>query len=203
MDCSQKTLFFFAVAYLVGSFSFAVVLSELFKLPDPRAYGSLNAGATNVFRVNKLVAILTLCGDVAKSYFVMVLPNAICSYCAVSSCPYDLSVLLLGVVIGHIFSVYNSFSGGKGVACMIGATIAIDPWIAAIGSLVMVIAVIVTRYSFLSTLSGLVLMAILLAVRFPSSLIVIAYIFVLILVISKHHANISRFFKGKENKLRF
>ncbi|CUT17454.1 MULTISPECIES: glycerol-3-phosphate acyltransferase [Candidatus Ichthyocystis] len=203
MDCSQKLLFFFAISYLVGSFSFAVVLSELFGLPDPRAYGSLNAGTTNVFRVSKFVAALTLCGDLAKSYFVMVLPRAVCSYCNVAVCPYDLSALLLGVVIGHIFSVYNSFSGGKGVACMVGATMAVDPLTAVIGSLAMVVVVIITRYSFLSTLSGLMLMAILLANKFPTGIIVVSYICALVLVIAKHHANIYRFFRKEENKLRF
>ncbi|WP_092401787.1 MULTISPECIES: glycerol-3-phosphate acyltransferase [Candidatus Ichthyocystis] len=203
MLCIENSLFLFLVSYLLGSFSFAIVLSKFFNLPDPRSYGSHSAGATNVFRASKYIAFFTLIGDISKAYFVMRIPHLNHVYLDFPVCPYDFSILLLGVILGHIFSVFNSFHGGKGVACLIGATFAIDSLSATIGLALMALIIVITRYSFLSTLSGLILMAVILAIRLPISPLIGSYICALVLIISRHRSNIIRFLNGNENKLRF
>src|SRR5207248_8603074 len=96
-------------AYLLGSVSFAIVVSKLMRLPDPRSYGSKNPGATNVLRTgSKAAAILTLIGDGAKGWLAVWLAQLYVPEAA----PYA----GLAVFLGHLFPVYHRFQGGKGVA---------------------------------------------------------------------------------------
>ena len=113
-------------AYLIGSISFAVVVSRCWQLPDPRTFGSKNPGATNVMRTGKKsAALFTLLGDAAKGWFtvwvVMTwLPTGVASNVA-------LSAAVMGVMFGHIFPLYHGFSGGKGVATALGVLLALSP----------------------------------------------------------------------------
>src|SRR5512145_3264231 len=106
---------FALVGYLIGSISFAVIISRAFALPDPRTYGSGNPGATNVLRTGrKTAAALTLLGDALKGWVVVVLAGALAPRFGVSE-----SIVLLcalAVFIGHLFPVFFRFQGGKGVA---------------------------------------------------------------------------------------
>ena len=115
-------------AYLVGSVSSGIIVSQIFNLPDPRTIGSKNPGATNVMRSgNKKAAILTLLGDLLKAILVL----AIAEYLGFN----DLIIVCvaLAVLIGHIYPIFYKFRGGKGVATAIGILIALNFKLALLG----------------------------------------------------------------------
>src|SRR5687768_16599119 len=96
-------------AYLLGSISFAIVVSRLMGLPDPRSYGSKNPGATNVLRTGRTAAaVLTLAGDAAKGW--------LAAWLAGRYLPDAMALAGLAAFIGHLYPVYHRFQGGKGVA---------------------------------------------------------------------------------------
>lgn len=142
------------LAYLLGSISFAVIMSHLFRLPDPRSYGSGNPGATNVLRSgNKAAAVLTLIGDALKGWVAVRLAQQLAPANAL-----ELTMALAGAlaVIGHMYPVFHRFQGGKGVATALGALFgfsvylglgAISTWI--------IIAVFFRMSSFASIISAL------------------------------------------------
>jgi acyl phosphate:glycerol-3-phosphate acyltransferase len=114
------------VSYLIGSVSFAVLVSRAFGLPDPHSYGSGNPGATNVLRTGrKAAAALTLLGDALKGWFAVfvVQQHAIGE-------PMMAAAAAVAVVIGHMFPVFHRFQGGKGVATALGVLLGLDAWLA-------------------------------------------------------------------------
>src|SRR5919198_6189066 len=109
-------------AYLIGSFSSAIVVSRLLSLPDPRSYGSRNPGATNVLRTgSKAAAVLTLLGDAAKGWLAV--------WLALTFLPLAAPYVALAVFLGHLFPVYHRFHGGKGVATAAGVLFGFDLWL--------------------------------------------------------------------------
>jgi len=115
------------VAYLIGSISFAVLVSRAFGLPDPRSYGSGNPGATNVLRTGrKAAAVLTLFGDAFKGWFAVALTQQ-----HVVGDPVAVAAAAVSVVVGHLWPLYFRFEGGKGVSTAVGVLLALDPWLAA------------------------------------------------------------------------
>jgi acyl phosphate:glycerol-3-phosphate acyltransferase len=119
-----------AVAYLIGSISFAVLVSRAFGLPDPRSYGSGNPGATNVLRTGrKAAAALTLLGDALKGWFAVFLVGQ-----HVPGDPQALALAAVAVVAGHMWPVFFRFAGGKGVATAVGVLVALD-WRLATGTI--------------------------------------------------------------------
>src|SRR5512137_1464697 len=109
------SLLFVVAAYLIGSVSFAVVTSRLFRLPDPHTYGSGNPGATNVLRTgNKAAAVLTLAGDGAKGWLAVWLAQRFGHAFDVAA--WTVPAVALAVFLGHLFPVFHGFKGGKGVA---------------------------------------------------------------------------------------
>ena len=141
MDIALATL----GAYLLGSVSFAVVVSKLMRLPDPRSYGSKNPGATNVLRSgSKAAAILTLIGDGAKGWLAV--------WLAMRYAPEAAPYAALAVFLGHLFPVYHRFQGGKGVATAAGVLLGID-WRVGVGTLVTwIVIAFFLRYSSLAAL---------------------------------------------------
>src|SRR5512132_1770882 len=124
MNTSLATLAVIAGAYLVGSISFAVLVSKLFGLPDPHTYGSGNPGATNVLRTgNKAAAALTLVGDGIKGLIAVWIAQRLGATWG------DASVAAAGaavaVFLGHIYPVFHGFAGGKGVATAAGICFAL------------------------------------------------------------------------------
>ena len=106
--------------YLLGSVSFAVVVSRVMRLPDPRSYGSKNPGATNVLRTgNKIAAILTLAGDALKGFVAVLL--------ALLYLPEVAPYVGVAAFLGHLFPVFHRFQGGKGVATAAGVLFGFDP----------------------------------------------------------------------------
>jgi len=115
------------VAYLIGSISFAVLVSRAFGLPDPRSYGSGNPGATNVLRTGKrAAAALTLLGDALKGWFAVLLVQQ-----HVVAEPLAVGAAAVAVVAGHMWPLYFRFAGGKGVSTAVGVLVALDSWLAA------------------------------------------------------------------------
>ncbi len=115
-------------AYLIGSVSFAIVLSRLAGMPDPRSYGSGNPGATNVLRSGrKAVAALTLAGDGAKGWLAVFLAQAWTGESAVGG--LDVPLAGVAVFLGHLFPVFHGFKGGKGVATAAGVLLAFNAWL--------------------------------------------------------------------------
>src|SRR5919108_5942064 len=141
----MQTALAIVAAYCLGSISFAIVVSRLMRLPDPRSYGSKNPGATNVLRTGrKSAAVLTLLGDAAK--------GAIAVWLAQRYVPEAAPYAALAVFLGHLFPVYHGFHGGKGVATAAGVLVAID-WRLGLGTLATwgIIAAFL-RYSSLAAL---------------------------------------------------
>jgi len=116
-----------AIAYLIGSISFAVLVSRAFGLPDPRSYGSGNPGATNVLRTGrKAAAALTLLGDALKGWFAVAVVQQ-----HMAADPLAVGAATVAVVAGHMWPLYFRFAGGKGVATAVGVLFALDLWLAA------------------------------------------------------------------------
>jgi len=193
------------LAYLIGSAPFAVVVSRLMGLQDPRKFGSKNPGATNVLRSgNKTAAALTLLGDAGKGTLAVwfarlivdaqTLPTAIIAISAVA------------VFLGHLFPVFLRFHGGKGVATALGVLLALSPWLGLATAATWLIVAYATRYSSLA--------AIICAVFAPvyhlfgagvawdrSPTTTLALVVIAALLIARHGANIQRLLKGKESRI--
>src|SRR5512137_2260737 len=122
-----ETLVMAAAAYALGSISFAVLVSKLMGLPDPRSYGSKNPGATNVLRTGrKLAAALTLLVDAGKGLAAVWLARAYLGGTAAGG--FDIPLVGLAAFVGHLFPVFHRFQGGKGVATAAGVLLGFDVW---------------------------------------------------------------------------
>ena len=181
-------------AYLLGSVSFAVVVSRLMRLPDPRSYGSKNPGATNVLRTgSKAAAVLTLAGDAAKGWLAVWLAQIYVPEAA----PYA----ALAAFLGHLFPVYHRFQGGKGVATAAGVLFAID-WRIGLGTLATWI--IIAAFLRYSSLAALVAAAF--APFFTALLLGFDAYFACVLVMAallmwRHRGNIARLMAGTESRI--
>ena len=196
----MSTLIFVVAAYLLGSISFAVLMSKAFGLADPRTYGSGNPGATNVLRSGKkAAAALTLLGDAAKGWVAV--------FIAIRFAPHDVSglwlvaLVALAVFLGHLFPIFLRFQGGKGVATALGVLLAISGWLglAVLGTWLVV--AVVFRYSSLSALLAAVgapIYAMLLGLQ-PQ--LVLAASIMSLLLIWRHKGNIQNLMTGKESKI--
>jgi glycerol-3-phosphate acyltransferase PlsY len=117
------------IAYLVGSISFAVVVSRAMGFPDPRTFGSGNPGATNMLRTgSKVAAALTLFGDSAKGWLAVFLTDAI--FATAVPPAYKMSLVAVAVVFGHMYPLFHRFQGGKGVSTALGVLLALNGWLA-------------------------------------------------------------------------
>jgi glycerol-3-phosphate acyltransferase PlsY len=200
-----NTLFFGIAAYLIGSISFAVVISKLFGLSDPRTYGSKNPGATNVLRSgNKIAAALTLFGDGFKGWLAVWLTMHFGAQYGVEG--KGVALVAVAVFIGHLWPLYFKFVGGKGVATFLGVLLGLDIWLG-LGTMIMWLAVAYAfRYSslaaLLASLFAPVYFALLmgfdeLAVKLQLSAVVVMSV----LLIYRHRQNISNLLAGKESKI--
>jgi glycerol-3-phosphate acyltransferase PlsY len=190
------------VSYLIGSIPFAVVVSLLYGLQDPRSYGSGNPGATNVLRSgNKSAAALTLIGDAAKGWF------AVWAAIKLDVTGYALAAVALAVFIGHLYPVFLKFKGGKGVATALGVMIAIQPLLALASIVSWIIVVLCFKYSSL----GAIICAIFAPVFYifggmlrvwPIQTPLAAVLAMIgILLLYRHRANITRLISGTEPRV--
>lgn len=192
------------IAYLIGSISFAVVVSKCMRLPDPHSYGSGNPGATNVLRTgNKLAAVLTLIGDALKGFFAVMLARILLGDESLTSTLS--SWLLCGVVIavflGHLFPIFHGFKGGKGVATACGILFGIN-WILGLATLgTWIIVAAFMRYSSLAALAAAVFGPIYFVFLFGFQPMGIALLAVCLLLIWRHRSNIHNLLNGKESRI--
>ena len=194
------------IAYLIGSISFAVVVSKCMRLPDPHSYGSGNPGATNVLRTgNKLAAILTLIGDALKGYFAVMLARILLGDESLTSTLN--SWLLCGVVIavflGHLFPIFHGFKGGKGVATACGILFGIN-WILGLATLgTWIIVATFMRYSSLAALAAAIFGPIYFVFLFGFQPMGIGLLAVCLLLIWRHSSNIRNLKNGTESRIGF
>jgi len=190
---------FVVLAYLLGSVSFAVLVSRAFRLPDPREYGSGNPGATNVLRSGrKSAAVLTLLGDCGKGWLAVFATG----HWIVDGTETAMALAAVAVILGHMYPVFHGFKGGKGVATALGALLALSPYLG-LGVLATWITIAVFfRYSSLAALISAVF-----AVFFTLILFNLAHPFffavvvIAALLIWRHRSNIRNLLEGKEGKL--
>jgi len=188
------------LAYLLGSVSFAVVVSRALGLPDPRSYGSGNPGATNVLRTgSKAAAALTLAGDAAKGWLAVYLVDARFATAVAPACMMSLAAL--AVVLGHMYPVFHRFRGGKGVSTALGVLIALNVWLAAgVAATWLVIAVffrISSLAALIAALSAPVFCYLLYNVH-PYTAAVGA---IALLLVWRHRTNITNLIAGTEGKI--
>ena len=190
------TIALILICYLIGSLSFAVLVSRACGLPDPRTYGSGNPGATNVMRTGKkAAAVLTLLGDGAKGWAAVFLAQQLAPSWGVSEA--GIAACALATFLGHLFPVFFGFKGGKGVATTAGILLALNLWLglAVLASWILTFAV--SRVSSLSALVAAVL-APLYATFFLSKPYAVMVLVLALLLIWRHRANIRNLLQGKE-----
>src|SRR6476620_1856542 len=145
------TLLFTVAAYLVASISFAVVMSKLFGLADPRTYGSKNPGATNVLRSgNKKAAIATLVGDCLKGWFAVWLAMRLGPRFGVGET--GIALVSIAAFLGHLWPVFFRFVGGKGVATALGILLGLNIWLGLATLVTWLVVAYAFRYSSLAAL---------------------------------------------------
>jgi acyl phosphate:glycerol-3-phosphate acyltransferase len=192
-------------AYLVGSLSFAVIVSRVMGLNDPRTFGSKNPGATNVLRSgSRVAAIATLLLDALKGW----LPVALVQW---FGAPYGLeegtqAMVGLAAFVGHLYPVFFRFAGGKGVATALGVVIATSGWLGLATGLTWAIIAFFSRYVSLAS----VVAAVFVPVYFffgggvawaMDKSVLLCLIVMAALLVWRHSANLSRLLKGTESQL--
>lgn len=192
-----RELLALATGYLLGSVPFAIVLVRVFKGVDVRTQGSGNAGATNVLRTaGKGLAVGTMLLDVGKGVAAVLIMRV------VTYDPRWLGAAAVAAVLGHVFPVWFSFRGGKGVATAIGGFGVLAPWavLAVVGAFVIVVAA--TRFVSLGSITAACLLPLAMRLLFhaPDAEVVAAAATTLLLVFS-HRANIRRLLDGTERRL--
>jgi glycerol-3-phosphate acyltransferase PlsY len=187
-------------AYLIGSVLFAVVMSRLFRLPDPHTYGSNNPGATNVYRTGKkLPAVLTLIGDAIKGW----LPVFIAKFYA-ADFSWDervICLVALAVFLGHLFPIFFKFAGGKGVATALGILVGINGWLGLSLLGIWLVVVIITRKSSLAALIAAVCAPILSLLLLNSLYYHLTILIIALLLIWRHKSNIQKLISGREDSI--
>ena len=192
-------------AYLIGSLSFAVIVSRVMGLHDPRTYGSKNPGATNVLRSgSKKAAILTLLLDAVKGWVPVVLVKIYGPLWGLGE--GTLALVALGAFLGHLWPVFFRFQGGKGVATAAGVLMGVQPWLGTATLLTWLLVAFVSRYSSLAALAASVLAPAyyLLGDRelwYADQGIAVAVTAMSALLLYRHRENISRLLAGTESKI--
>jgi acyl phosphate:glycerol-3-phosphate acyltransferase len=187
-------------AYLVGSLSFAVIVSRAMGLSDPRSYGSKNPGATNVLRSgNKAAAVLTLVFDALKGYVPVLLVGVYGPRLGLGETTAAFAGL--AAFIGHLWPVFFRFEGGKGVATAAGVLLAINPWLGGLTLLTWAVVAGVSRYSSLASIVAAVLAPFCQALIWGVEPALLAIAAMSMLLVWRHQANIAKLLAGTESKL--
>jgi glycerol-3-phosphate acyltransferase PlsY len=188
------------VAYLIGSLSFAVIVSRAMGLKDPRSYGSGNPGATNVLRSgSKPAAILTLMLDALKGFVPVILVK-------LYGAPYGLDEGTLALVgfaafLGHLWPVFFRFKGGKGVATAAGVLLAINPWLGLASLATFLIIAFFSRYASLASIVSAVFAPFYELLIWGGGPIAAAVTAMGALLVWRHSANIQKLIKGTESRI--
>jgi len=187
------------LSYVLGSISFAIVVSRLRGLADPRSYGSNNPGATNVLRSgDKLAAALTLFGDAAKGLVAVVLAAAFAQQWPAPQQQLLIITAGVAVFVGHLFPVFFRFQGGKGVATAFGVLLGFDPTMGLLVGLIWLLVAKLSRISSLAALCAAVAAPALMFWRHGAAAMLWAVIVIAILLIARHQRNITQLLTGEE-----
>ncbi len=196
----METVLIALAAYCLGSISFAVFVSKLMGLPDPRSYGSNNPGATNVLRSgSKLAAALTLLGDTGKGALAVWLATLWTGTPAVTGAEAPIAGAM--AFLGHLYPGFHGFKGGKGVATAAGVLLAIDPWLGlgVLGSFALM--VLFFRMVSLASITAALFAPVWAFWLFGMRPVVPSVAAIAILLIWRHHENIGRILRGQESRL--
>ena len=192
------------LAYLIGSISFAVIVSKSMQLPDPYSYGSGNPGATNVLRTgNKKAAVLTLIGDGSKGFIALVLARWILGDDSLAATlnSWVLCGVVLAVFLGHLFPVFHGFRGGKGVATACGILFGIN-WILGLATLsTWLIVAFFTRYSSLAAMCAAIFAPVYCVFLFGVEPIGLTLTVMCALMLWRHRNNIAKLLDGSETRI--
>ncbi|MGE5524942.1 MAG: glycerol-3-phosphate 1-O-acyltransferase PlsY [Rhodospirillaceae bacterium] len=187
------------LAYLVGSLSFAVIVSRLWRLPDPRTYGSGNPGATNVLRTGKKsAAVATLLGDALKGWLGVHVARLIAGPDAIE----PIAVAAVAVTIGHMYPVFFKFHGGKGVATALGVLLALNVYLALGALATWLIIAFFFRISSLAALVSAAFAPFFTLLLYNASHPYFAAVGIIcILLVWRHRANIRKLVSGTESRI--
>ena len=193
-------LLFIAVAYLLGSLSFAVIVSRAMRLPDPRQYGSGNPGATNVLRSGrKSAAVLTLLGDALKGWAAVVLARMLAPQFGLDDGIVQLCAL--AVFIGHLFPLYFRFQGGKGVATALGVLVGLNPWLGLACLATWLFMAGVFRISSLAALTAAALAPVYAGLLIGWGDTAMTVLVITLLLVYRHKSNLIKLVNGQEARI--
>ena len=196
LDTTLLQILLVIAAYLLGSISSAILISQVFGLPDPRKLGSGNPGATNVLRTgNKFAAAVTLLGDLLKGFIPV--------FVAVTF--FDKPILVfatgLAALLGHMHPIYYEFKGGKGVATTLGILLGLDWLLGTIWIFLWLVVALIFRYSSLAALIATLLIALFAWLQQHHVWELTLLAIIVLLVYWKHQSNIKNLLSGKESKI--
>jgi len=185
------------LAYLMGSISSAILIARLFGMSDPRTVGSGNPGATNILRQgNKAAAAATLIGDMAKGILPVVLARLITDDAT------TLAMVAGAAFLGHLFPVFFRLKGGKGVATALGVYFGLNIWMGLALVLTWLLSAAIFRYSSLAAILTAVISPLYAWHFLPGTAYLIMSFLIALLLVWRHHGNISRLINGSEDKIR-
>lgn len=183
-------------AYLLGSLSFAVIVSKLMRLPDPRSFGSGNPGATNMLRTGrKSAAVLTLLGDALKGWV------AVAGAQALGADAHTVLLVALAVFVGHLFPVFFRFQGGKGVATALGVLLGLDPWLGLACLATWITTAAVFRISSLAALIAAALAPVYAGLLMGWGDAALAVLALALLLVYRHKSNLIKLANGEEGRI--
>ncbi len=192
----MTSILFIGFAYLLGSVPFAVLVSKIYGLPDPRTYGSNNPGATNVLRTGKKkAAALTLLGDAGKGFLAVMLARYF-----IADSNWTVAFVALAVFLGHLFPLVLRFKGGKGVATALGVLLALNVMQGLIALAIWLAVAFTLRYSSLAALAAALSASIYALLHMPGPF-VFASLVMTVLLFWRHADNIRNLVTGKESKI--
>ena len=187
-------------AYLIGSLSFAVIVSKYYGMDDPRTYGSGNPGATNVLRSGKKkAAALTLLGDALKGLVAVVLAR--CLQDALNLLDIAIAAVAVAALVGHMWPLFFGFKGGKGVATALGVLLALSPATALVCAAIWLVMAFGFKVSSLAALVATVAAPLVAFWLMPYSSWAWATVVIAVLVLYRHKSNIQNLLQGKEGKI--
>lgn len=193
---TSSSLALIVFGYLLGSISSAIIVCKLLRLPDPRTFGSNNPGATNVLRHgSKVAAGITLVGDMLKGVIPVVIAHA------VGADNLTLALVASAAFLGHLYPVFFRFQGGKGVATMLGALLALQFWAGLATCGVWLFMAFVVKISSLSALVATATAPLWIWLLTRSPEITIAVAAMTVLLYWRHRSNIQNLLKGTEDKI--
>jgi glycerol-3-phosphate acyltransferase PlsY len=187
-------------AYLIGSVPFAVIVSRLMGLADPRTYGSRNPGATNVLRSgSKSAAVLTLLGDGFKGWLAVWLALRFGPQHGIADA--GVALVAIAVVLGHLYPIFLRFRGGKGIATAAGVILALNLWLALATAITWVIVAVFFRYSSLASIAAAIFVPFYSAFGWGFDARFVALVVIAGFTVYRHRVNVRHLLAGTERRI--